>query len=182
MTFNAPHVDYGGLSPVIALTAGVVVVLMVGLVPRVNRFTLAGLTIAVLAVTVARCIIEWSTNTDLVAGALRLDAFGLAVTLIACTAAAIVVLFSIREPAAEEAGHGAFYALLLGSVLGMTLIAQAQNLVAFFVALELLSIPLYVLCASARRRESSLEAGLKYLIIGSIGYAIYLVAVRIIQP
>ena len=53
----------------------------------------------------------------------------------------------------------------------MTLIAQAQNLIAFFVALELLSIPLYVLCASARRTERSLESGLKYLIIGSIGSA-----------
>ncbi|HEX5821008.1 MAG TPA: NADH-quinone oxidoreductase subunit N [Solirubrobacterales bacterium] len=171
MTFNAPHIDYSGLSPVIALTAGIVVVLMVGLLPRIGRFTVAGLTIAVLAVTAARCIIEWNTNENLVAGALRLDAFGLAATLIACTAAAIVVLLSIREPAAEEAGFGAFYALLLGSVLGMTLIAQAQNLVAFFVALELLSIPLYVLCASARRHESSLESGLKYLIIGSIGSA-----------
>jgi NADH-quinone oxidoreductase subunit N len=171
VTFNAPHIDYSGLSPVIALTAGIVVVLMVGLLPRIGRFTVAGLTIAVLAVTAARCIIEWNTNESLVAGALRLDAFGLAATLIACTAAAIVVLLSIREPAAEEAGFGAFYALLLGSVLGMTLIAQAQNLVAFFVALELLSIPLYVLCASARRREESLESGLKYLIIGSIGSA-----------
>ena len=171
MNFNAPHIDYAGLSPVIALTAGVVVVLLVGLLPRVNRFTLASLTIAVLAVTAARCIIEWSSNSDLVAGALRLDAFGLSATLIACTAAAIVVLLAIREPAAEEAGHGAFYALLLGSVLGMTLIAQAQNLVAFFVALELLSIPLYVLSASARRQERSLESGLKYLIIGSIGSA-----------
>jgi NADH-quinone oxidoreductase subunit N len=156
---------------VIALTAGIVVVLMVGLIPRVGRSTVAGLTIAVLAVTAARCIIEWNTNEGLVAGALRLDAFGLAAALIASTAAAIVVLLSIREPAAEEATHGAFYALLLGSVLGMTLIAQAQNLVAFFVALELLSIPLYVLCASARREERSLESGLKYLIIGSIGSA-----------
>ena len=171
MTFNAPHIDYSGLSPVIALTAGIVVVLMVGLIPRIGRFTVASLTLAVLAVTAARCIIEWNTNESLVAGALRLDAFGLAAALIACTAAAIVVLLSIREPAAEEAGFGAFYALLLGSVLGMTLIAQAQNLIAFFVALELLSIPLYVLCASARRREASLESGLKYLIIGSIGSA-----------
>ena len=64
----------------------------------------------------------------------------------------MTVFLSIREPAAEEAGHGAFNSLLLGSVLGMTLIAQAQNLIAFFVALELLSIPLYVLCASARRQ------------------------------
>jgi NADH-quinone oxidoreductase subunit N len=172
MTFNAPHIDYSGLSPVIALTAGIVVVLLVGLIPRFSgRFPMAYLTIAVLAVTAARCIWEWGSNTDLVAGALRLDAFGLAATLIACLAAAVAVVLSIREAAAEEAGFGAFYSLLLGSVLGMTLIAQAQNLIAFFVALELLSIPLYVLCASARRTERSLESGLKYLVIGSIGSA-----------
>jgi NADH-quinone oxidoreductase subunit N len=171
MTFNAPHIDYSGLSPVIALTAGIVVVLMVGLLPRVGRFTMNYLTLAVLAVTAARCIIEWGSNESLVSGALRLDAFGLAAALIAILAAAVVVVLSIREPAAEEATHGAFYSLLLGSVLGMVLLAQAQNLIAFFVALELLSIPLYVLCASARRQERSLESGLKYLIIGSIGSA-----------
>ncbi len=49
MSFNAPHIDYAGLSPVIALTAGLVVVLMVGLIPRLGRFTMAYLTIAVLA-------------------------------------------------------------------------------------------------------------------------------------
>jgi len=171
MTFNAPHIDYAGLSPVIALTAGLCLVLLVGLLPRVGRFTAAALTVAVLGATAGLAIWQWGSNQDLVAGALRLDAFGLAGTLIACLAAAVAVLLSIREPAADEAGHGAFYSLLLGSVLGMTLIAQAQNLIAFFVALELLSIPLYVLCASARRTERSLESGLKYLIIGSIGSA-----------
>src|SRR5215216_6386680 len=171
MTFNAPEVDYAGLSPVIALTAGLCIVLMVGILPRVGRFITAYLTVAVLAATAGLSIWQWGSNEDLVAGALRLDAFGLAATLIACTAAAVAVLLSIREPAAEEAGHGAFFTLLLGSVLGMTLIAQSQNLVAFFVALELLSIPLYVLSASARREERSLESGLKYLIIGSIGSA-----------
>jgi NADH-quinone oxidoreductase subunit N len=171
MTFNAPHIDYAGLSPVIALTAGICVVAVAGVLPQLGRFTLAYLTVAVLGATAGLSIWQWGSNTDLVAGELRLDAFALAATLIACTAAAIAVLLAIREQAAEEAGHGAFYALLLGSVLGMTLLAQAQNLIAFFVALELLSIPLYVLCASARRQERSLESGLKYLIIGSIGSA-----------
>jgi NADH-quinone oxidoreductase subunit N len=169
--FNAPHIDYAGLSPVIALTAGLCIVLMVGLFPRVGRFSNGGLTIAVLGATAGLSIWQWGVQGDLVAGALRLDAFGLAATLIACLAAAVAVILSIREPAAEEAGHGAFYSLLLSSVLGMTLIAEAQNLIVFFVALELLSIPLYVLCAAARRTERSLESGLKYLIIGSIGSA-----------
>jgi NADH-quinone oxidoreductase subunit N len=172
MTFNAPDIDYAGLSPVIALTVGICVVLMLGLLPRLGgRFPMAYLTVAVLAVTAGLSIWQWDENQDLVAGALRLDAFGLAATLIVCFAGAVAVFLSIREPAADEAGHGAFYSLLLGSVLGMTLIAQAQNLISFFVALELLSIPLYILCASARRTEPSLESGLKYLVIGSIGSA-----------
>ena len=172
MNFHAPHIDYAGLSPVIALTAGICFVAVAGLFrPISGRFSMAYLTVAVLAATAGLSIWQWDSNTGLVAGELHLDAFALSATLIACLAAAVAVFFSIREPAAEEAGHGAFYALLLGSVLGMTLLSQAQNLIAFFVALELLSIPLYVLCASARREERSLESGFKYLIIGSIGSA-----------
>ena len=53
----------------------------------------------------------------------------------------------------------------------MVLLAQAQNLVTFFVAIEILSIPLYILCATNLRREGSLESGLKYLIVGSLGSA-----------
>ena len=60
---------------------------------------------------------------------------------------------------------------MLSSVLGMVLLAQAQNLVSFFVAIELLSVPLYVLCGSALQRRDSLESGLKYLIVGSLGSA-----------
>ena len=48
---------------------------------------------------------------------------------------------------------------------------SAQNLVTLFLGIELLSIPLYILCASETRREGSLESGLKYLVVGSVGSA-----------
>ena len=53
----------------------------------------------------------------------------------------------------------------------MVVLVGAQNLVTLFLGFELLSIPLYVLCATEMRRASSLESGLKYLIIGSVGSA-----------
>jgi NADH-quinone oxidoreductase subunit N len=53
----------------------------------------------------------------------------------------------------------------------MWVLVAAQNLVTVFLGLELLSIPLYVLCATEMRRATSLESGLKYLIIGSVGSA-----------
>ncbi len=124
-----------------------------------------------LATTAGLSIWQWGERTDLVAGALRLDELALAAGLIALFAAAVCTILAIREPAAEGAGQGAFGALLLGSVLGMFILAEAQNLLSFFIGFELLSIPLYVLCGSAIRKEASLESGLKYLIIGSLGSA-----------
>ena len=66
------------------------------------------------------------------------------------------------------------------SIGGMSLLAAAQNTVILFVGLELLSIPLYVLCATEMRREHSLESGLKYLIVGSIGSATLLYGLAMI--
>ena len=85
-----------------------------------------------------------------------------------------------RSLAAREAGHGEFHALLLSSLGGMSLLASAQNTVALFTAFELLSIPLYVLCATELKREHSLESGLKYLIIGSVGSATLLYGLAMI--
>ena len=62
----------------------------------------------------------------------------------------------------------------------MAVLVAAQNLVTLFLGLELLSIPLYVLCATEMRRETSLESGLKYLIIGSVGSATLLYGLALI--
>jgi NADH-quinone oxidoreductase subunit N len=170
MNFHAPHIDYAGLSPVIALSAGLCIVLLTAVFKPLRR-TAPGLTLLALAATAGLMIWQWGDPKDLVTGALRLDDLAISISLIAILTAAVTVLLSIREPAAEQAGHGEYHALLLGSVLGMTLLAQAQNLVTFFVAIETLSIPLYILCATNMRRQKSLESGLKYLIIGSLGSA-----------
>ena len=174
--FNAPGIDYAGISPVIALSVGLVAVLLVGLArPGRAKVLASGVSFLTLGITAGLCIWRWGESANLVAGALRLDALALAVALIAIGSAAFVIPLSWREDALDrpvaQAGHGEFQALLLTSVLGMVLLAQAQNLIVFFVALELLSIPLYVLCGSALRRRESLESGLKYLIVGSLGSA-----------
>jgi NADH-quinone oxidoreductase subunit N len=168
--FNAPHIEYSALAPVIALTAGICVVLLMG-VFKPLRESVAPLTVVVLAIAAARLVAQWNEPTDLIGGALRLDDLAIAISLIAILTAAFTVFLSICEPAVEQAGEGEYHALLLGSVLGMVLLAQAQNLVTFFVAIETLSIPLYILCATDMRREGSLESGLKYLIVGSLGSA-----------
>ena len=102
-----------------------------------------------------------------------MDDFTRGLTLLFCAAGIGTVLLSWRSAAAAEAGEGEYYALLLTSILGMVLLVAAENFVVLFIGFELLSIPLYVLCATHMRREHSLESGLKYLIIGSrrLGHA-----------
>jgi NADH-quinone oxidoreductase subunit N len=170
MNFHAPHIDYAALSPALALTIGLCVVLLSGVFKPVRRAA-PGLTLITLAATAGLLIWQWGDATELISGALRLDDLAISISLIAILTAAFAVLFSIREPAVEQVGGGEYHALLIGSILGMVLLAQAQNLVSFFVAIETLSIPLYILCATNMRREKSLESGLKYLIVGSLGSA-----------
>lgn len=71
--------------------------------------------------------------------------------------------------------RGEYYTLMLFSISGMLLMAQAADLIVVFLALELLSIPLYVLAAFARPRPESEEAGLKYFLLGAFatGFVVY---------
>ncbi len=74
--------------------------------------------------------------------------------------------------------RGEYYTLLLFSIVGMMLMAQATDLIIVFLALELLSIPLYVLAAFARPQTESEEAGLKYFLLGAFsgGFVVYGIA------
>ena len=74
--------------------------------------------------------------------------------------------------------RGEYYVLLLFSITGMMLMAMAADLIVVFLALELLSIPLYVLAGFARPRQESEEASLKYFLLGafSAGFVVYGIA------
>jgi NADH-quinone oxidoreductase subunit N len=172
-TVEAPHIDWGALSPLIALTVGACLTLMIGLLrSRAARLgAVPGFAIGTLVATGALAVGQWNRPTDLLENALRIDNLALALTLIFCVTGALAVVLSLRDLAPREAGHAEYYSLLLVAILGMVVLAAASNLVTLFLGFELLSIPLYVLCATHLQREHSLESGLKYLIIGSIGSA-----------
>jgi NADH-quinone oxidoreductase subunit N len=175
MTPKAPIIDWAGLSPLVALLGGAVVVLLVGLLrPRFIREVIVPLlALAAFATAAGLGIWQWGEQISLISGALRLDQMAVALMWIICATGAATVLLSWRAVAPREAAHGEYYALLLTSAAGMLVLVAAQNLVTLFAGLELLSIPLYVLCATEMRRETSLESGLKYLIIGSVGSATF---------
>jgi NADH-quinone oxidoreductase subunit N len=169
---QAPHIDYSGLSPLLVLAAGICVTLLLGLARGPGTRTLVT-TAALLTLTAATTLTGWQLgeNKTLVEGALRTDDLALALDFVFFTAAALALVLSLREPDTRVSNLGDYSALLLTSVTGMTLLAGSTNLITLFLGIELLSIPLYVLCAIDVGRRTSLEAGLKYLVIGSVGSA-----------
>ena len=170
---DTPAIDWAALSPLLALTTGGCVVLLAGLMRSrsARQGAVPVLTIVTLAVTAGLAIWRWDTSVDLISAALRMDNLAFAMTVIFCVSAILAVLLSLRDLAPRDAGHGEYYSLIIFAVLGMVILAAAQNLVTLFLGFELLSIPLYILCATHLSREHSLESGLKYLIIGSVGSA-----------
>jgi len=173
-----PHIGWAGFSPILALIGGGLVCLLTGLLrSRFAREQLVPLlALAAFGAAIGLGVWQWGETKDLFVakgsqGALRLDELTLMITFIVSAAGLGTVLLSWRALAPREAAHGEYYGLMLSSSAGMVVLAAAQNLVTVFLGLELLSIPLYVLCAAEMRRERSLESGLKYLIIGSVGSA-----------
>jgi NADH-quinone oxidoreductase subunit N len=169
---QAPHIDYAGLSPQLALAGGICVTLLIGLARGPGTRMLVT-TSALLTLAAAATLSAWQLgeNHTIVEGALRVDDLALSLDFVFYAAAAFALILSLREPGTAHASLGDYSALLLTSTLGMTILAGATNLIMLFLGIELLSIPLYVMCAVDLHRRTSLESGLKYLVIGSVGSA-----------
>ena len=105
---------------------------------------------------------------------IRLDSFSALITAAIALAALLSCSLAIAFLAELRINHGEFYALVLLATAGMMLMVAAVDLLAVFLGLELMSIPIYVLAGFDRRRLRSNESALKYFVIGSFASAILL--------
>ena len=182
-TVATPTFDWNALAPIVALAAGMVIALIVGLFPgRVGRLgsMLAGAAGAASAATFAVGLWNETPTSKVIANSIVMDRAALAGIIVAASAALAGIALAARARGTEDAGHGETSALILASTLGMAILAASNDLVTVFLGLELLSIPLYILCASHVDRTASLESGLKYLILGSVGSATALMGIAMI--
>jgi NADH-quinone oxidoreductase subunit N len=183
--FHGPHIDYASLMPFIILGAGAMIVLLLGIMggPSAEPLRARAVPLVTVMVLTASIVIEisrFSHPMTIVAGALRVDQMALILDILFAVAGIACVMLSLRGRAAQSAGHGEYHALLLFSIMGMAVLVSSIDIVTLFLGFELLSIPLYVLCASEFFREGSLESGLKYLVIGSVGSATLLYGLALI--
>jgi NADH-quinone oxidoreductase subunit N len=185
VTLNTPNIDWFGLSPILALMGTSFVALLCAvLVPRALRRVVTA-SLSVVGFTAGIVLAVWlyvdsANGHTIVAGAFYRDrwtalgqvilcAVGLATTLLA---AEHLPGWSRDADVTRRDDHIAeFYSLLLASAAGMAFFIGAANLMVLFLSLEWFSIALYIMCAIDYDLEGSLEAGLKYLVVGSFGAA-----------
>jgi NADH-quinone oxidoreductase subunit N len=173
---DTPTVDWLALSPTIALLAAAGVALLSALLPDWMRKSVSGtatlLGFVIAAVCAGVVFDDSSTPEVLLEGTMVRDQLVALAQVVLGVTGAVVVLASWRERRREN--HAEYYALLATAGAGMVFFVGAENLMTLFLGLEWFSLCLYILVAIDSERETSLEAGLKYLIVGGFGSAVLL--------
>jgi NADH-quinone oxidoreductase subunit N len=165
--------------PLTVLVVWACVLLLVDLfIPRGRKGWTAFLAALGLALALGLDLLQAGEARSGFGGMVTLDGFStfLSAILLASGLLAIALGYGYMRRMGWERGE--FYPLLLFSISGMLLMAQASDLIVTFLALELLSVPLYVLAAFGYPRLDSEESGLKYFLLGAFatGFVVYGVA------
>jgi NADH-quinone oxidoreductase subunit N len=173
--------DLSAILPTLILMVWGMALLLIALVaPRERRTTLPGLALAGLAAAFLAAVWRWDRPISGFGNAVVLDNYGLFLTFVLTIAGALTVLLSCHYLHDRGIARGEYYPLLLFSLSGMTLMATVNDLTVLFIALELLSIPLYVLAAMARPDAKSEEAGLKYFLLGAFASAFLIYGIALV--
>ena len=189
---EAPSVDWLAVGPVLALAAGGVAIVLAKALLRSRPVAMPVSLALALAGIIAAGALEFrlwnvvrddgpiTTFTSVGgSGMLRVDLFAVFLGVVVLIATLLAVLLSVAYLRREGFEAPEYLALLLLSGAGMLAMTSANDLIVVFVALEVLSIPLYVLAAFDRRRATSQEAGIKYFVLGAFSSAVFLYGVAL---
>jgi len=165
---SAPPVAPGALLPpmVILLTAALVLVLDL-VPPRRSKEHLGGLALAGFIGALLTTLVQWGGGARGFHDMVVLDNYALFVDVVVSYAGALVVLLSLDYLRRNGVESGEYYALVLFAAAGMMLLASANDLVAVFLSLELMSLSLYILAGLFKARLASGEASMKYFLLGA---------------
>ena len=167
----APTIDWHAIAPELVLVVGINLVLFIDLwLDDSKKWAMATLTgfvmVGAFIPVVTLAVIGDDVRDAIFDGRYVVDEYALVLKGLFLLVGYVVVLMSQTE--LEEGGYyqGEFYVLMLVSVLGMVMMASSRDLLSVFVALELLSIPAYMMAAWRKRDPRSNEAGVKYYLLG----------------
>jgi NADH-quinone oxidoreductase subunit N len=173
------QLDFSTILPVAVLTAWACALLIVDLfIPRDRKGLTALLAAFGLALTLGISLTQVGRELSGFNGMVMLDGFSNFLCMLFLVTGLFGVAVAYGYNRRMQIERGEYYVIMLFSIVGMLLMSQAADLIIIFLALELLSIPLYVLAAFAYPKAESQEAGIKYFLLGafSTGFVVYGIA------
>ena len=173
------QLDFQTILPYTFLTAWACALLLVDLfIPKDRKGITAFLAALGLAFTLSFTLLQIGSEQTGFHNMVVLDGFSTFINALLLISGLLGVALAYGYVKRMGIERDEYYTLLLFSVTGMMLMAQATDLIIVFLALELLSIPLYVLAAFALPKVESEEAGMKYFLLGafSTGFVVYGIA------
>jgi NADH-quinone oxidoreductase subunit N len=141
-----------------------------------ERMPIAGFGLIGLAGAALASVILWNSDAHSF-GVVRSDNFALFINLVLCLVGVLTMLFSDEIVEREMLPPGEYYALTLFAISGMMLMAAATDLLVIFLALEVLSLAVYVLTGIRRSSLAGAEAAFKYFLLGAFSSAFFLYGV-----
>ena len=141
-----------------------------------ERMPIAGFGLIGLAGAAVASVALWGTDAQSF-GVIRSDNFALFINLVLCIVGVLTMLFSDEIVEREMIPPGEYYALTLFAISGMMLMAAATDLLVIFLALEVLSLSVYVLTGIRRASLAGAEAAFKYFLLGAFSSAFFLYGV-----
>jgi len=180
---ETPILNFGVIAPPLALVIAAAIVLLADLfLPRSRKQALAFVTLLGIVAALVATGLLWSAAQPAFLGTNGMavaDGYALFFNFVFLTAAGLSALISTDYAERHGLAQGEYYALLLFSTAGMSVMAAATDLMVLFVGLEVLSIPLYVLAGLKRGQAKSNEAGLKYFLLGAFASAFLLYGIAL---
>ncbi|MDP8976279.1 MAG: NADH-quinone oxidoreductase subunit N [Actinomycetota bacterium] len=181
--FEAPYLDYAALAPEMVLTGVLVAVLLVDLFVDEDRKAvvaqLAGVGLLASLLPIVFLAVD-GRDRSMFSGAYVVDDFALVLKALFLVSGYVVLLMSADHVEEGDYWKGEYTFLLLSSLLGMVVMCSSRDLLTIFVALELLSIPAYMLAGWRKRDLRSNEAALKYYLLGVLSSAVMLYGMSLV--
>ncbi|MBX5476362.1 MAG: NADH-quinone oxidoreductase subunit N [Clostridia bacterium] len=174
--------NFTSILPELALAAGALALLLLGIVPG-GRRSRAAEVLALAALVVALALLPAAARAGqgpVLGGMVVLDGFGTFFRAVLIGAALVVVLTGARYVAARGLAAAEFYALLLMAVAGADFMAVAGDIISFYVGLETLSLASYGLAGFLVGERFSMEAALKYFLNGATASALLLFGLSLV--
>lgn len=182
----APSIPWSDLIPLLVLLGGTCFLLLAGsLIPSWPRHGYAWFTGATAVAAGVANGFQWNNlysevGRGIVADAIFVDRFSILASITICGAVVFsAILMSAYLERSNEDGPE-LYALFLTAAIGAIVMVSANDLIVLFLGLETLSLSLYLLAASNRRREQSQEAGIKYFVLGGFASAFFLYGIALV--